>query len=157
MRILFNHLYPSLKSRIEKCLSKFDFGELRFLTKELQRCVKQFWNFGTLGEIFLSVEDAQGLVKLIGEVAKEVREDREVRLEQFKTAKKKMDEEDIEYFEEDVRKVDKIENRKYYREGLGFCRCYGDQWHFGICIQAECKLSLHSIFAASLCSYLART
>ena len=49
--------------------------------KELQRCVKQFWNFGTLGEIFLSVEDAQGLVKLIGEVAKEVREDREVRLE----------------------------------------------------------------------------
>jgi len=26
-----------------------------------------------------------------------------------------MDEEDIEYFEEDVRKVDKIENRKIYR------------------------------------------
>jgi hypothetical protein len=112
MRILFNHLYPALKARIEKCVDKFDFGELRFLTKELQRCVKQFWNFGTLGEIFLSVEDAQGLVKLIGEVAKEVREDREVRLEQFKTAKKKMDEEDIEYFEEDVRKVDKIEGRK---------------------------------------------
>jgi biopolymer transport protein ExbB/TolQ len=116
MRILFNHLYPALKARIEKCVDKFDFGELRFLTKELQRCVKQFWNFGTLGEIFLSVEDAQSLVKLIGDVAKEVREDREVRLEQFKTAKKKMDEEDIEYFEEDVRKVDKIENRKLYRE-----------------------------------------
>ena len=33
-----------------------------------------------------------------------------MRLEQFKTAKKKMDEEDIEYFEEDVRKIDKIEN-----------------------------------------------
>jgi len=63
-------------------------------------------------DIFLSVEDANGLVKLIADVAKEVREDREVRLEQFKTAKKKMDEEDIEYFEEDVRKVDKIENRK---------------------------------------------
>ena len=35
-----------------------------------------------------------------------------MRLDQFKTAKKKMDEEDIEYFEEDVKKVDKIENRK---------------------------------------------
>lgn len=102
--------------------------------KELQRCVKQFWNFGTLGEIFLSVEDAQGLVKLIGEVAKEVREDREVRLEQFKTAKKKMDEEDIEYFEEDVRKVDKIENRKIFSTYNVNCRCYGSQWHFGICI-----------------------
>jgi hypothetical protein len=50
------------------------------------------------------------LARLVGKVAKEVREDRQVRLEQFKTAKKKMDEEDIEYFEEDVRKVDKIEN-----------------------------------------------
>jgi hypothetical protein len=36
-----------------------------------------------------------------------------LRLEQFKTAKKKMDEEDIEYFEEDIRKIDKIENRKF--------------------------------------------
>lgn len=93
-------------------MTKFDFGELRFLFKELQRCIKLFWNFGITGDIFLSVEDANGLVKLIADVAKEVREDREVRLEQFKTAKKKMDEEDIEYFEEDVRKVDKIENRK---------------------------------------------
>ena len=58
-----------------------DFGELRFLMKELQRCIKQFWNFGTLGEIFLPIEEAQELVKLISEVAKEVREDREVRFE----------------------------------------------------------------------------
>jgi hypothetical protein len=112
MKVLFNHLYPTIKARIEKCLTKFDFGELRFLFKELQRCIKLFWNFGITGDIFLSVEDANGFVKLIADVAKEVREDRELRLEQFKTAKKKMDEEDIEYFEEDVRKVDKIENRK---------------------------------------------
>jgi hypothetical protein len=111
MTTLFNHLYPALKARIENRLDKLDFGELRFLTKELQRCVKQFWNFGEApGKIFLPIEEAQGLVKLISEVAKEVREDREIRLEQFKTAKKKMDEEDIEYFYEDVKKVDKIEN-----------------------------------------------
>ncbi len=58
----------------------------------------------------MPIDEAQGLVKLISEVAKEVREDREIRLEQFKAAKKKMDEEDIEYFYEDVKKVDKIEN-----------------------------------------------
>ena len=52
------------------------------------------------------------MVKLIGTIAKEVREDKQVRLEQFKTAKSKMDEEDIEYFEEDLIKVDKIENSK---------------------------------------------
>jgi len=39
-----------------------------------------------------------------------VREDKQTRLEQFKVAKKKMDDDDIEYFEEDLRKVGKIEN-----------------------------------------------
>lgn len=78
--------------------------------RELQKCIKLFWNFGKQNEIFLSIEDAKDLVRLIGQIAKEVRDDRQVRLEQFKTAKKKMDEEDIEYFEEDVRKIDKIEN-----------------------------------------------
>ena len=80
--------------------------------RELQKCIKLFWNFGKQGEIFLPVEQACGLVKLIGDIAKLVREDREARLEQFKAAKKKMDEEDIEYFEEDIKKVDKIENCK---------------------------------------------
>ncbi len=71
--------------------------------------MKQFWNFP---EPFLPVEQANELIKLVGEVVKEVREDKQVRMEQFKTAKKKMDDEDIDYFYEDVRKVDKIENRK---------------------------------------------
>lgn len=82
MVTLFNHLYPAFKARIENRLDKLDFSELRFLMKELQRCVKLFWNLGvTSGQIFLPIEDAQGLVKLISEVAKEVREDREIRLE----------------------------------------------------------------------------
>ena len=78
--------------------------------KELQKCVKLFWSFGKQGQVFLPVAEAEGLVALIGSVAKGVREDRQARLDQFKTAKKKMDEEDIEYFEEDLKKVDKIEN-----------------------------------------------
>ena len=80
--------------------------------KEFQKCIKQFWNFKDHGEVFLPTEQVQDLVKLIGTIAKEVREDKQVRLEQFKTAKSKMDEEDIEYFEEDLIKVDKIENSK---------------------------------------------
>lgn len=87
-------------------------SELRYLIRELQKQVKQFWSFGKQGQIFLPLDQANELVRLVGEVVKEVREDKQVRLEQFKTAKKKMDEEDIEYFEEDLRKVDKIENRK---------------------------------------------
>ena len=137
MTALFNHIYPTLKARIENRLEKLDFSELRFLTKELQRCIKQFWNVGlTPGQVFLPVEDAQNLVKLISEVAKEVREDREIRLEQFKAAKKKMDEEDIEYFYEDIKKVDKIENRKLELAIVNetLFRCDGDQWNISICV-----------------------
>ncbi len=81
--------------------------------RELKKCIKLFWNFGNdthKQTIFASVEEAADLVRLIGAIAKEVREDKQVRLEQFKTARKKMDEEDVEYFEQDLLKVDRIEN-----------------------------------------------
>lgn len=115
-----------------------------------------FWSFGTLGEIFLSVEEAAELVKLISEVAKEVREDKEVRLEQFKTAKKKMDEEDIEYFYEDVRKVDKIENRKNDFQFNSKYRCYGNIWSTRFRVQTAPWSSLHSIFIASFCCHFVK-
>lgn len=60
----------------------------------------------------MSLEDAALLFKLLGEVTKSVKEDKTARLEQFKSAMKKMDEEDIDYFREDLKKVDKIINCK---------------------------------------------
>lgn len=81
MKALFNHIYPAFKARIENRMEKYDFGELRFLMRELQKCVKQFWNFGKQGEHFLSVTDAQEFVAFIGKVAKHVREDRQTRLD----------------------------------------------------------------------------
>ena len=113
MKALFAHMYPVFKERIEKLMSKFDFGELRFVMREFQKCTKQFWNFGKLGIHFLEVPQAIEMTTLIAQVAKLVREDKDTRLEQFQTAKKKMDEEDVDYFEEDIKKVDKIQNRKF--------------------------------------------
>lgn len=98
MKALFNALYPTVKARLENRLSKLDFGELRFLLKEFKKCCEQFWNFGKHGDIFLSIEQANELVKLLSEIAKEVRDDKVIRMEQFQKAKKKMDDEDIEYF-----------------------------------------------------------
>ena len=48
------------------------------------------------------------MIKFLAEAADTVKEDKKARLESFKTAKKKMDEEDVEYFEQDLKKVDKI-------------------------------------------------
>ena len=44
--------------------------------RELQKSVKQFWNFADRGEIFLSLQDANDLARLLGKLAKEVREDK---------------------------------------------------------------------------------
>lgn len=83
MKALFNALYPTVKARVENRLKVLDFGELRFLFKEFKKCCEQFSNFGKLNEIFLSVEQANELVKLIAEIAKEVRDDKVIRSEQF--------------------------------------------------------------------------
>ena len=80
--------------------------------REFQKCMKQFWNFGKRNEEFLTMEQVAELFKLLNEVFKAVKEDKETRLEQFKTAKKKMDEEDVDFFHEDLKKVDKIQNCK---------------------------------------------
>jgi len=74
------------------------------------KCVKQFWNFGKIGDTFLDLNATNELVALLGKVVRTVREDKTARLEQFKTAKKQMDEEDIDYFKEDLKKVDRIEH-----------------------------------------------
>ena len=41
--------------------------------------MKQFWNFGKLGEIILPVEQTNEMVKLTADILKAVREDRQAR------------------------------------------------------------------------------
>lgn len=113
--------------------------------------MKLFWNFGKRGEVFLTPVQANELAQLIGELAKLVREDRQARLEQFKAAKKKMDEEDIEYFEEDIRKIDKIENCKY--KVVNTSSCHGDRWGTYPCLQGSSQSVFCVASAAPLWHY----
>ncbi|TNV74745.1 hypothetical protein FGO68_gene4951 [Halteria grandinella] len=110
MKALFNHVYPTWKASIDKYLKRCDFSELKYIMSEFKKCVNQFENFAQTGEVFMDLQEMNDLIRLLGEVVKDVREDRTERFKQFATAKKKMDEEDIEYFHEDIKKVDKIEN-----------------------------------------------
>ena len=41
-----------------------------------------------------------------------------------------MDEEDVEFFEEDIRKIDKIENRKWIKILIAIFRCDGNFWGY---------------------------
>jgi len=55
------------------------------------------------------------LLDLITYCVKTVKEDKIERLKQFEKAKKKMDEEDQAFFEDDLNRVDKIEQCSLFR------------------------------------------
>jgi hypothetical protein len=75
------------------------------------------------------------MVKLFGEILQTVRKDTQERLVQAKSAKKKMDEDDLEYFEEDLRKVHKVEHCKQLIRSEVHYSHYGISWSFGSCVQ----------------------
>lgn len=54
-----------------------------------------------------TLEDAKTFVDKLSEVVKDLKNDKAERLKKFKVLAKKIDEEDIEYFYEDIEKVDK--------------------------------------------------
>jgi len=49
--------------------------------KEFKKCCELFFPFGKKNEIFLPIDQANELIKLIGEIAKEVRDDKVIRTE----------------------------------------------------------------------------
>lgn len=74
------------------------------------KCVKQFEVFQLHNESFMTEQHGQELVVFLKKVITTVQKDKEARLEQFESAKKKMSEEDIEYFYEDLDKMDRCWN-----------------------------------------------
>lgn len=74
------------------------------------KCIKQFEVFHLQNQSFMSDQHGQELVQFLKKVVTTVQKDKEARLEQFETAKKKMNEEDIEYFYEDLEKMDRCWN-----------------------------------------------
>jgi len=65
------------------------------------------------------------MIEILGKYIETVRQDKAERLQQFKKAKAKMDDEDIQNFWEDVRKVDRIEKCNSFSFILSH---YGGVW-----------------------------
>ena len=72
--------------------------------QETARCFNHFYNYKGA---FLTEEMTVNLVGLMGKVLEQVTIDKEQRIAQFQTYKKKMTEEEVEEFEENVQKIDK--------------------------------------------------
>lgn len=82
-----------------------DFRSVKWLTKELQRCIKVLTN---VKEPFLQVQETEHLLDLCVKVITTFDLEKKTKLDQFEQQKKKMDEEDIEAFNEQIENDDKV-------------------------------------------------
>ena len=93
---------------LEKRKVKKEFDLVNAILKEVQKQLKLFFHFKEQGRrVFEADEDAQNFVNKLLEIANLIKADKQERLAEIQKLGKNVDEEDMEYFEEDLEKVDK--------------------------------------------------
>jgi hypothetical protein len=102
---LLKTLSPHIAMEINAKLQKEDFRSVKWLMKELQRC---FNAVAVTKTAFLTDVETNQLLDLCVSVLNTFALDKQTRLDQFETQKKKLDEEDIEAFEEQLQKSDRV-------------------------------------------------
>lgn len=117
MKQLMALYLPGFASAIKVYLERLDFNAIKWLTLELSRCVKHFYNFK--GQQWMSDQYIREMLDLLAKVVETVQLDKKERLSQFESKKRKMTEEDIEEFFEDVERIDKV--LAYVMEITGVC------------------------------------
>ena len=117
MKQLMALYLPGFASALKAYLEKLDFNSVKWLTLEFSRCVKHFYNFR--GEQWVSEQYVLEMLDLLSKIVETVQMDKAERLQQFKSQKRKMTEEDIEEFFEDVERIDKV--LTYIMEITGVC------------------------------------
>lgn len=85
-------------------LDKLNFKDLRMLMKHFQNILRNFWD----SPEFIPVGTASAILDFLTLATQTAKKDKEARMEQLPKARKKMDQEDLEAFHEDVEKVDKV-------------------------------------------------
>lgn len=108
---------PGFASALKVYLERLDFTTVKWLSLELSRCVKHFYNFK--GQPWLSEQYTIEMLDWMSKVVETVQLDKAERLSQFEGAKRKMTEEDVEEFYEDIERIDKVLN--YVMEITGVC------------------------------------
>lgn len=106
-KALFIMTYVRLIEEMTKRRQRQEFDQVNAILKELFKMTYSFANFKAKGIMVFTVEDATNFVNTLQGVVSEIRADKEERFKKIKVLAKKVDEEDMEYFLEDIEKVDK--------------------------------------------------
>ena len=106
-RALFIMTYVRLIEELDKRTKRQEFDQINSILKELFKMLKNFYHFKKLNLTVFTVDDATTLIKRLADIIKLIQEDKKTRMKQIKAMGASVDEEDLEYFEEDLEKVDK--------------------------------------------------
>ena len=108
-KALYIMTYMKLMEELDKRVQRKEFDMINAILKELFKQLKLFYSFKAKGLTVYTVEDATTFVNRLKEVHNLIKADKEERIKKIKimTKSKQVDEEDIEFFEEDLEKVDK--------------------------------------------------
>lgn len=107
MKGLYIITYVALSEELQKRLQKREFDQVNSILKELHKQLALFEFFKDRGLFIYSLEDAVTFLKKLTEIAGLIREDKQRRKGEIKRLAAKVDEEDLEYLEEDLENVDK--------------------------------------------------
>lgn len=106
-RALFIMTYVRLVEELDKRQKRQEFDQINGILKELYKMLQNFYHFKKLNLTVFNVEDATTLIKRLAEIVNLIKEDKKTRVKQIKAMGAAVDEEDLEYFAEDLEKVDK--------------------------------------------------
>ena len=106
-RALFIMTYVKLIEELEKRKERSEYEQMNSILKEIFKMTQAFLHFKDKNLTVFSVEDATNLVNRLVTVINKIKDDKVTRKEQIKKLAKNVDEEDMEYFKEDLEKVDK--------------------------------------------------
>jgi hypothetical protein len=108
-KALYIMTYVKLVEELEKRKARKEFDMINAILKELFKQLKLFYGFKAKGLTVYTQEDAITFINNLSSTHKMIKDDKEERIKKIKVmAKGKVvDEEDLEYFEEDLEKVDK--------------------------------------------------
>ena len=101
--------YAKMMEELEKRKTRKEFDMINSILKEIFKQLKPFYSFKAKGMTVYTAEDAVTCINRLKEVLDLIKADKVERMQKIKImAKGKVvDDEDLEYFEEDLEKVDK--------------------------------------------------
>jgi len=92
---------------LEKRKTRMEFEQINSILKELYKWMSCFVHFKEKGLFLFVQEDAAKLIQRLKEVGDLIKKDKEDRTKKVEILKTKMDEEDLEFFSENLAEIDK--------------------------------------------------